>query len=364
MVTYRSFGSQRAPAAMREVYLGPGPDDPVAAAAAATRSGWAMVERLFPGRVYDHTSVVPLAERYAVSAEVWLGEFGDTVVWMVSDVEHERMNQQIGADRPVRAELVENERATLAYVDQDAGIERFVEIGPDATRAAVLGSARGEPLPFEPSFLEGPGDEMFPRFLYLEEARSWLFGISRPPAVLLPGEKRVPRVPVPGSLKVPPAARMVRGYFLKAIDEPPALADGRPLVELPPPDELADLLSGADLLDEHDGRHVVDGVGDWFQLHRVDAGRALLVGCDVEDTETRFGAAVSYFGAQDETDLLAGAPEWWADLVRTRHPGAFSTDAGFDPITIVCGWDGRQWTKAIGAPDPVLLYGYLEPDDS
>ncbi|HEY5784593.1 MAG TPA: hypothetical protein VIT65_07445 [Microlunatus sp.] len=365
MVAYGSFGSQRAPAAMREAYLGPDPDDTVAAAAAATRSGWATVEQLFPGRVYDHTAAVPLDERYAVSAEVWLGAFADTVVWMMpSDVKHERMNRQLGANRPVRAELVENERASLAYVDQNAGIERFVEIGPEATRGAVLGSSRGEPLPCEHPFLEGPVDELFPRFAYLQEARSWLFGISRPPAVLLPGQSPVPRVSVPGSLKVPPAARMVRGYFLKPVHEPPSLADGRPLVELPPPDELADLLAGAELLDEHDGRHVADGVGDWFRLHRVDADHALLVGCDVEDTETRFGAAVSRFGAHDETDLLAGAPEWWAELVRTRHPGAFSTDAGFDPITIVCGWDGHHWTKAIGAPDPGLLYDYLEPDDS
>ncbi|MFC4852828.1 hypothetical protein [Actinophytocola glycyrrhizae] len=43
--------------------------------------------------------------------------------------------------------------------------------------------------------------------------------------------------------------------------------------------------------------------------------------------------------------------------------GAFSTGAGFDPVNLVCGWDGRQWTKAIGAPHPVLLYHFLEPDE-
>ena len=345
MVAYRSFGSQRAPLAMREAYL-PRPDDPIAASAARTRSGWAVAEQLFPGRVYDHTCACPLFEKsHPESAEVWLGEFGDTVVCMVpSNVENQRVNRHLGADRPVRAELVVDERATLSYVDRVAGIERFVELGPEATRRAVRGSARGAPLPFEQPFLDGADDEAFPRFEYLREARSWLFAVSLPPR------------------PVPPAATVVRGYLLGPVGGPLPLADGRPVVELPPPDELADLLAGADLLDEHDGRYVAGG-GDWFQLHRVDADRALLVGCDVEDTETFFGAAVARFGADDETDLLAAVPEWWAEVVRTRHAGAFTTDTGFDPINVVCGWDGRGWTKAIGAPGPALLYHFLEPDE-
>jgi hypothetical protein len=67
------------------------------------------------------------------------GEFGDTVVCMVpSNVENQRVNRHVGADRPVRAELVEDERATLAYVDRVAGIKRFVEIGPEATARTWL----------------------------------------------------------------------------------------------------------------------------------------------------------------------------------------------------------------------------------
>ena len=331
---------------MRETYLRPRPDDPLAAAVARTRSGWAVAERLFPGRVYDNTCACPLFEKsHPESAEVWLGEFGDTVVCMVpSNVENQRMNRDVGADRPVRAELVVDHRATLTYVDRVAGIERFVEIGPEATLGAVRGSARGEPLPFEQPFLDGPDDDVLPRFQYLREARSWLFAISLPPR------------------PVPPAATVVRGFLLGPVDGPPPLVDGRPVVELPPPDELAARLAGAELLDEHDGRYVAGG-GDWFQLHRLDADRALLVGRDVEDTETFFGAAVSVFGGDDETDLLAAVPEWWADLVRARHAGAFSTGDGFDPISVVCGWDGRQWTKAIGAPDAALLWHFLEPDD-
>ena len=121
-------------------------------------------------------------------------------------------------------------------------------------------------------------------------------------------------------------------------------------------------MDGAQLLDCGGGRYDTGG-GDWFQLHRIDDDHALLVGYDSEDHETFFGAAVSYFDEEEETDLLAGAPDWWVDLVRERHPGAVSEDAEFDPISIVCGWDGRRWTKAVGAPPPVLLVSVLDPDE-
>lgn len=346
MVAYHSFGSRRAPEAMLDAYRGPRPDDPLAAAAARTRSGWAVVEQLFPGRVYDHTCAISLPERDdPAMLEVWLGEFGDTVVCTVpSNVENQRLNREIGADRPVRVELVDDERATLTYVDRGAGIERFVEIGPGATIGSVRGSARGEPLPFEQPFLDGADDAMFDRSAYLRAALMDLFAVG------------YPRGPVP------PAAMVVRGYYLGPVGEPLPLADGRPVVELPPPDELAGLLAGAEYLDERDGRYVSAG-GDWFQLHRVDADHALFVSNDIEDTETYFAAAVAYFGKEDETDVLAGVPEWWRDLLHTRHPGAFLTGAGFDPVNTVCGWDGRGWTKAVGAPGPELLYHFLEPDD-
>lgn len=331
---------------MLAAYRGPRPDDPLAAAAARTRSGWAIVEQLFPGRVYDHTCAIPVPDRVSPdSLAVWLGEFGDTVVCMVpSNAENQRLNRLIGADLPVRAELVDDERATLSYVDRVAGVERFVEIGPDATRGTVRGSARGAPLPFEEPFLDGADDEAFPRAEYVKAARMALFAVG------------YPRGPVP------PAAMVVRGYYLAPDGEPLPLVDGRPEVELPHPDELAGLLAGAEFLEERDGRYAGPG-GDWFQLHRVDAERALLVGYDVEDTETYFAAAVIGSAADYETDVLADVPGWWADLVHTRHAGAFTTGTGYDPLNMVFGWDGKGWTKAVGAPDPALLYHFLEPGD-
>ncbi|OLF09710.1 hypothetical protein BLA60_18140 [Actinophytocola xinjiangensis] len=350
MVAYHSFGSRRATEAMREVYPRPRPDDPAdaaAASAARTRSGWAIAERLFPGRVYDHTCACPLFEKsHLASPEVWVGEFGDTVMCMVpSNAENQRRDRRVGEDRPVRVELVVDMLATLRHVDQVAGTRRFVEVAVGATRGAVLGSARGEPLEFESPFLDGPADAEFPRLEYLTQARRWLFGLSLPPRL------------------VPPAATVVRGYLLAPVGAALPLADGRPVVHLPPPDELAARLAGADMLDEHHGRYVTGG-GDWFQLHRLDADRALLVGCDVEDTETFFAAGMAMFGGDDETDLLAGVPKWWGDLLHTRHPGAFTTDDRFDPVNVVFGWDGHRWTKAIGAPDPGLLHHFLDPDDT
>jgi len=52
MVAFYSFGSQRAAQAMGDDYL-QHLSDRGAAASAQTRSGRAIVEQLFPGRVYD-----------------------------------------------------------------------------------------------------------------------------------------------------------------------------------------------------------------------------------------------------------------------------------------------------------------------
>ena len=181
---------------------------------AAAQTGWAWNEQLLPGRVYDHGPALPLDQWYAESAGVRLGEFGDTVVWQVeSDADYERMNRLVGVGQPVVAELVQTEVVRLSYVDRTAGIERLVELGPGATRAAVREAASGELLPFEEQFLDGPAEEEFPRVPYLIEARLWLFAL---------GHQR----------SAQPAARMIRGYQLGPVDGPPPLVDGRPEVEL------------------------------------------------------------------------------------------------------------------------------------
>ncbi|OZC02794.1 hypothetical protein [Rubricoccus marinus] len=80
-----------------------------------------------------------------------------------------------------------------------------------------------------------------------------------------------------------------------------------------------------------------DGGGNWATLRFHDASRAVLFGHDHEYSETYFGAAAEYFG-EEETDLLAGAPDWWsADL----DPSPSGEWIGF-----IYGWDGSTWRRA------------------
>ncbi|MFT7839538.1 proteophosphoglycan 5 [Saccharothrix sp. BKS2] len=64
--------------------------------------------------------------------------------------------------------------------------------------------------------------------------------------------------------------------------------------------------------------HYDDGGGNWADLVHVDADRAVLLGHDHEYSETYHGRAAEYFG-EPETDLLAGAPDWWAAPVRAAE---------------------------------------------
>lgn len=64
--------------------------------------------------------------------------------------------------------------------------------------------------------------------------------------------------------------------------------------------------------------HYDDGGGNWADLHLVGADRAVLIGHDHEYSETYHGRAAEYFG-EPETDLLAGAPDWWAPPVRAAE---------------------------------------------
>ncbi|MEL6616095.1 MAG: proteophosphoglycan 5 [Bacteroidota bacterium] len=80
-----------------------------------------------------------------------------------------------------------------------------------------------------------------------------------------------------------------------------------------------------------------DGGGNWACLRFHGADRAVLFGHDHEYSETYWGPAAEYFG-EEETDLLAGAPDWWStDLT----PPSFGTWIGF-----VYGWDGERWHRA------------------
>jgi hypothetical protein len=98
--------------------------------------------------------------------------------------------------------------------------------------------------------------------------------------------------------------------------------------------------------------HFDDGGGNWAELHHVGDGRAVLIGHDHEYSETYFAEAATYFD-EPETDLLAGAPDWWAPPVRTAC--ARGNWVGFDGAT----W----WRAAYEVDDGFTSVGLVALDD-
>jgi hypothetical protein len=84
--------------------------------------------------------------------------------------------------------------------------------------------------------------------------------------------------------------------------------------------------------------HFDDGGGNWADLHHVGAGRAVLIGNDHEYSDTYFDAAAEYF-QEPETDLLAGAPAWWAP------PARAAIDRG-EWVGFVYGYEDGVWRRA------------------
>jgi hypothetical protein len=84
--------------------------------------------------------------------------------------------------------------------------------------------------------------------------------------------------------------------------------------------------------------HYDDGGGNFAELVHLDGGRAVLIGNDHEYSDTYFATAAEYFG-EEETDLLAGAPDWWAP------PARAAMDRG-EWVGFVYGFDGTTWQRA------------------
>ena len=80
-----------------------------------------------------------------------------------------------------------------------------------------------------------------------------------------------------------------------------------------------------------------DGGGNWAYLRFQPGGRAVLLGNDHEYTDTYYGAAAAYFG-EEETDILAGAPDWWSANLDPAPGGEW--------VGFVYGWDGQRWQRA------------------
>ncbi|MBM7439761.1 proteophosphoglycan 5 [Streptomyces sp. HB132] len=84
--------------------------------------------------------------------------------------------------------------------------------------------------------------------------------------------------------------------------------------------------------------HYENGDDSWADLHHLDEGRAVLLGQDRNDSETFYAEASDFF-EEPETDLLAGAPDWWEPPVRrVREAQLF--------LGFVYGFDGHIWQRA------------------
>jgi hypothetical protein len=84
--------------------------------------------------------------------------------------------------------------------------------------------------------------------------------------------------------------------------------------------------------------HYDDAGGNWADLVHVGAGRVVLIGHDHEYSDTYYAQAAAFFD-EPETDLLAGAPEWWAPPVRA----AATADSW---VGFAYGFDGAAWWRA------------------
>jgi hypothetical protein len=118
-------------------------------------------------------------------------------------------------------------------------------------------------------------------------------------------------------------------------------------VDLPTPNELRNRWSAyaavmaalgfGDLCNATPQRwHYDDAGGNWAELVLLDDGRALLFGHDGEYSETYFREAAAYF-EEEETDLLADAPDWWGSVL----PQGEDLWIGF-----VYGFEHDAWQRA------------------
>jgi hypothetical protein len=82
--------------------------------------------------------------------------------------------------------------------------------------------------------------------------------------------------------------------------------------------------------------HYDDAGGNWVDLMVLDGGTAVLAGSDHEYSETYWREAAVYF-QEEETDLLADAPDWWG------APLPHGDDLW---ISFVYGFDGTRWQRA------------------
>lgn len=221
-------------------------------------------------------------------------------------------------------------------------------------------------------------DELFPQSLKdvtdLPPGQVWLAVFGDVTLLTAPeeeiaglGDRAAGGIPVLPPEGLPPVATWLYGFLLLPTTtdgtpvRDPALVtdDGRPVVALPPAPDLAGRLRSAPdggfgrrTIDRPDRVRVETAGGDVLDLHLRPDGTALLLGSNDDDATTYFRQSALYF-EEPETDLLAGAPPWWDELLEQFHDGLRgpAVEARAEWVTFLYGWDGIRWTKAVGAPD-------------
>jgi len=88
---------------------------------------------------------------------------------------------------------------------------------------------------------------------------------------------------------------------------------------------------------EKDYWYYNDGGGNWACLRFKSKHEAVLFGNDHDYSETYFREAARDFG-EKETDLLSGAPSWWADYIEQPESQPY--------IGFIYGWDNDKWMRA------------------
>jgi hypothetical protein len=100
--------------------------------------------------------------------------------------------------------------------------------------------------------------------------------------------------------------------------------------------------------------HYDDAGGNWVELIWLTDGE-VLIGNDHEYSETYFREAAEYF-EEDETDLLAEAPDWWEQALEGREPE--------DWVGFVYGRvDGAWWRADYEADDGFASVGLPASSD-
>ncbi|MBF6176648.1 hypothetical protein [Nocardia blacklockiae] len=85
--------------------------------------------------------------------------------------------------------------------------------------------------------------------------------------------------------------------------------------------------------------HYDDGGGNWLELMPLPGGRAVLYGRDHEFSRTFFGEGMERF---EETDVLAGVPDWWRDAIDALDRNKQSWGP---PVAFAYGFDGTLWQR-------------------